>query len=63
MNRVARVIAGLTILNTYEGCEICVGHDVLNAGPNLPVSEEDTKKLTDLGWFLNTKEESWSFYV
>lgn len=63
MNKVQKVIEGLTILNTYKGCAIQAEHDVLFAGPDTEVSESDARLLEGLGWTYVASEKVWKIYA
>jgi len=61
----ARKIAeGMTLLVSYEGSAVAVGHDQLWAGPHAGrVSDGDAQRLRALGWFLDNETDSWSVFV
>jgi len=57
------LIEGLKIIEKYDpNFDTVAEHDIVYAGDDtLPISDEDKKRLDDLGWF--TQEDSWACFV
>jgi hypothetical protein len=71
MALINEVIEGLQILKKYAGensSSIDAQHDVIYAGPSLDelegrLTEEDRKRLDELGWHEDTEGECWARFT
>jgi len=65
MATINQVLEGLKIFAKYGGDEYLVAaeHDVIFAGPWEPLSEEDNKRLEELGWHFDEYADSWAKFV
>jgi hypothetical protein len=66
MATMKQMAAGLTILMKYDPEGSCSAeHDILYAGPDEQgkVSEEDQKKLEDLGWHWDEQFDCWARFT
>ena len=60
---------GLNILSKYlskgEESYVTAQHDILFAGPGLDggISDEDKKKLEDLGWHFDEEFDCWARFT
>lgn len=61
-----KIIAGLDIMQKH-GLEVEVDaqHDVLYAGPGIDgeLTDEDKKKLEELGWHWDEEFDCWSIFT
>jgi hypothetical protein len=60
---ISQVIEGLKIIHKYGNDLICAEHDIIYAGGDVIVDEEDSKKLESLGWHWDQKTDSWARFV
>ncbi len=62
-----QVIEGLEILERYKdpasAGEVCAEHDVIYAGHDVSVSEEDRARLDALGWHWDSGVDSWARFT
>lgn len=58
-----KVLAGLQIIAKYdEEFQVCAGHDEILAGIGIELSEEDSKKMKELGW-SDYEGDGWRCFV
>lgn len=58
------IIEAFQIFDKYPNDgELSAEHDELFAGPGLKVSEEDEKRLNELGWDYDEGTESWQKFA
>lgn len=63
MATIQKVMEGLQILAKYDaGGEMAAEHDIIYAG-NAEVSEEDAKKLEELGWHKDGEYDCWARFT
>lgn len=63
--KISAVIEGLQILQKTDDSEYTIdaAHDQIWAGGERHVSEEERKRLLELGWFFDTDIERWSAFT
>lgn len=61
----AELIEGLKIIEKYDPSEyVCAEHDIIFcAHANVNVSDEDAKRLEELGFFIDSETDSWAFFT
>lgn len=57
------ILEGLTILIKYGDGDFSAEHDVVYAGGDTEISEEDKKKLEGLLWFYDNEFQCWSTFT
>ena len=62
---VDNIIAGLEILKTTSKSPFCVSasHDVIYAGGDQHVTDEQRAKLLELGWWFSHEVDSWGAFT
>lgn len=67
-----QLIEGMKVLAQYqipgglEGLEVDAQHDIIYCGPNIKwkhITEEDKKKLEELGWHLDEQLQCWARFT
>lgn len=60
------IIEGLQILEKHDPDTygVCAEHDIVYGGHGeLPLTDEERKRMDDLGWFIDSDSGSWACYV
>lgn len=70
--RASKIVEGLKILANYtipgglEKLSVEAQHDIIYCGPDIQqksVTQEDTKRLEELGWHYDEESESWAAFT
>jgi hypothetical protein len=63
MREIDKIAEGLEILRKIEGCHTYAEHDVFMVSVPQDVSEDDRKRLEELGWSKSKGGEGWEIYT
>lgn len=62
--KIAKIIAGLAILNKYIDCSVTTHEGEINAHLDTEVSSEDRERLESFGWSTHYRDKMrWVFHT
>lgn len=63
MSKIKQIRLGLEIIEKYSPNEhVEFGHDIIYAGVDIEVSDEDAAALRELNWFTSTEYDCWAHF-